>query len=266
MSKIGFIGVGNMGGALARAVCRTVDAQSVYLADFMPEKALTLSKELGCVVADNTAVLENCSYVFLGVKPQVLPALLQEIAACETRNPQTVFISMAAGVQLHTIEQVLGRVPLIRIMPNTPVAVGEGMVLYAVNQAVTEKEQAAFLRFMQQAGTLDKLPESLIDAGCAISGCGPAFVYSFIEALADAGENCGLSLEKAQQYAAQTVLGAARLLLESGESPAKLRDAVCSPAGSTIEGVHALQKGGFADVTAAAVQASFERTKQLGKQ
>lgn len=264
MCKIGFIGVGNMGGALAKAVCRAAEPQSVYLTDFLPEKAMALSRELGCTVADTDMVLENCDYVFLGVKPQVLPSLLEEIKSCAQKNPRAVYISMAAGVQLHTIEAALGRVPLIRIMPNTPVAVGEGMVLYAVNDAVTEKERLTFLRFMQASGRLDMLPERLIDAGCAVSGCGPAFVYAFIEALTKAGESCGLTAEKAEQYAAQMVLGAAQLLQQSGQTPAQLREAVCSPAGSTIEGVHALEKGGLDALVTTAVQASFARTRELG--
>ena len=265
MSKIGFIGVGNMGGALAKAVCKAVGGQDVYVADFWPEKAMTLSKELGCTVADNEMIAKCCDYIFLGVKPQVLPVVLEELKGALAENPSAVLVSMAAGIRTESIEQVLGRVPIVRIMPNTPVAVERGVILYAVNHAITSAEEEGFTKLLVCAGMLDKLPEALIDAGSAVSGCGPAFVYMFIEALADGGVAAGLPRDKAQQYAAHTVLGAAELLLSSGKHPGELKDAVCSPAGSTIEGVLTLERAGFRDATAAAVKASFERTKQLGK-
>lgn len=265
MGNIGFIGVGNMGGALAKAVCKAVDPQEVYLADFLPEKAITLAKALHCNVADNGTIAETCEYIFLGVKPQMQPALLEEIGEMLRKNPRAVLISMAAGVTTASIEKAVGRLPIIRIMPNTPVSAGQGMILYTINSAVTANEETNFVQLLSAAGTLDKLTENLMDAASAVSGCGPAFVYMFIEALADGGVAAGLPREKAQQYAAQTVLGAAELLLQSGRHPGELKDAVCSPAGSTIEGVLSLEKAGFRDATAAAVKASFERTKALGK-
>lgn len=265
MANIGFIGVGNMGGALARAVCKAVDARSVYVADFMPEKAIALATECGCTVADNETLVKSCEYIFLGVKPQMLPALLEEISAPLRENPCAVLVSMAAGVTTDGIEKIVGRVPVIRIMPNTPVSVGEGMILYAVNGAVTAAEEDTFKAAMTEAGTLDKLSEELIDAGCAVSGCGPAFVYMFIDALAKGGEAAGLNRGRALAYAAQTVVGAARLLMTSEREPDELKEAVCSPAGSTIEGVKTLEKLDFYDVVGQAVHASFERTKQLGR-
>ncbi len=265
MANIGFIGVGNMGGALAKAVCSAAGAQSVYVADFLPEKAISLAKELGCTVADNETIVKTCEYIFLGIKPQVLSDVLEEIGESLKENPRAVLVSMAAGVSTATIENAVGRVPIIRIMPNTPVSAGKGMILYTANAAVTAVEEMHFQQMLSKAGVLDKLPENLIDAGSAVSGCGPAFVYMFIEALADGGVAAGLPRDKAQQYAAQTVLGAAELLLSTGRHPGELKDAVCSPAGSTIEGVLTLEKAGLRDATAAAVKASFERTKELGK-
>ena len=265
MTTVGFIGVGNMGGALARAVCKAIAPEAVYLADFLPEKAMALAKECGCTVADNYTVVKECDYIFLGVKPQMLPALLEDIGEALRENPRAVLISMAAGVTTAAIEKVVGRVPIIRIMPNTPVSVGEGVILYALNGAVTVSEEENFKVLLTCAGALDKLPEDLIDAGCAVSGCGPAFVYMFIEALANGGEQAGLTREKALAYAAQTVRGAAELLIDSGATPTELRDAVCSPAGSTIEGVKSLEKNGFYTVVEGAVQASYQRTKELGK-
>ena len=150
-------------------------------------------------------------------------------------------------------------------MPNTPAAIGQGMILYTANDLVTEADEADFLNLMKEAGAFDRLPEQLIDAGSALSGCGPAFVYLFIEALADGGVKCGLPRDKALCYAAQTVSGAAQMVLTDGRHPGALKDAVCSPGGSTIEGVHALEDGAFRGAVMDAVAAAFKRTKELGK-
>jgi pyrroline-5-carboxylate reductase len=150
-------------------------------------------------------------------------------------------------------------------MPNTPVSVGEGTVLYTANSEVTDGEIADFKAAMKFAGVLDEIPEKLIDAASAVSGCGPAFVFMFIESLADGAVACGLPRDKALVYAEQTVLGAARLALESGKHPGELKDAVCSPGGSTIEGVRTLEEGAFRASAVDAVIAAYEKTKTLGK-
>ncbi len=265
--KIGFIGIGNMGGALAAAVSRAVDNKNVFLADKNAEKAFDLAKKLGCVFADNKSVASSCDYIFLGVKPQMMSEMLEEIApVLSSRTNKFTLITMAAGVKTERISSILGKeYPIIRIMPNTAVEVGEGMVLYTVNEYVGTEAENDFLSFMNMTGKLDKLPESLIDAGSAVSGCGPAFVYMFIEALADGGVKCGLPRASAVKYAEQTLIGAARLAMESGRHPEELKDAVCSPAGSTIEGCFELEKGGFRAAVIEAVSKSFYRTKELGK-
>ena len=158
-----------------------------------------------------------------------------------------------------------GAYPTIRIMPNTPVSVGSGMILYTASANVTAEDKPAFLQNMAAAGVLDELHEELIDAGCAISGCGPAFVDLFLEALADGGVECGLPRDKALLYAAQMVLGSARLALESDTHPAVLKDRVCSPGGSTIVGVHALEDGAFRATVMGAVSAAYAKTMELGK-
>jgi pyrroline-5-carboxylate reductase len=150
-------------------------------------------------------------------------------------------------------------------MPNTPVAYGEGMILYCASEEVGDETLAKFRDFMKYAGELDMIPERLIDAGSAVSGCGPAFVYMFIEALADGGVAAGLPREAAMKYAAETVKGAAVTVLRSGKHPGELKDAVCSPGGSTIEGVRALEQAGFRSAVMDAVIASYEKNKLLGK-
>jgi pyrroline-5-carboxylate reductase len=187
--------------------------------------------------------------------------------ALQARTDRFVLVSMAAGLTIGQIAEMAGTdCPVIRIMPNTPAAVGEGVVLYAASPAVTEEELARFSQALSGAGRLDALPEALMDAGSALSGCGPAFVCQFIEALADGGVECGLPRDKALLYAAQTVAGTARLMLATGQHPAALKDGVCSPGGSTIAGVHALERGGLRSAAMDGVCAAFQRTKELGKQ
>ena len=257
----GFIGTGNMGGALAAAACKT--DKNVLLSDGDRAKAEALAERCGCTVGDNAAAVSQCRFVFIGLKPQILGDVLPPLG--KDLAEDTVVVSMAAGVTMEKIATLLGKnVPVIRIMPNTPAALGEGMILYTANELVTAEDEAAFLHLMQAAGEFDRLPEQLIDAGSALSGCGPAFVYLFIEALADGAVQCGLPRDKALRYAAQTALGAARMVQLDGRHPGELKDAVCSPGGSTIAGVHALEDGAFRGTVMDAVEAAFKRTKELG--
>ena len=171
---------------------------------------------------------------------------------------------MAAGLTMEKIQTLSGieKVPVIRIMPNTPASIGQGVVLYDSINTV-EEELSVFLSAFQAAGLLQPLPENLIDAGSAVSGCGPAFVYLFIEALADGGVECGLPRAAALRLAAQTLIGSASLVLESGKHPGQLKDEVCSPGGTTIAGVHALEKGGFRALAMDAVKAAYDKTRGL---
>ena len=205
--------------------------------------------------------------MFIGVKPQGLRDLFSEISpVLQMRENNVTLISMAAGTSIKEITALAGcSCGIIRIMPNTPASVGEGMILYTHNSHVTEERMAEFLGTLAEAGMLDCLPEHSIDAASALSGCGPAFAFLFAEALADGGVECGLPREKANLYAAQTLLGSAKLLLESGKHPGALKDAVCSPGGSTIEGVRVLESNAMRGALIEAVSAAYERTKELGK-
>lgn len=261
--KIGFIGAGNMGGAIAKAVAKAAVDAKIYIADHFAQKAQEVASQIGATACDNGTVLSNCDYVFLGVKPQVLGTVLESFSA--DRKQDAVYISMAAGVKISTIQQKLGKdSKIIRIMPNTPVSVGSGMILYACSDTVSEAEEKEFLQIMETSGAVDKLPEQLIDAGCAVSGCGPAFVYLFAEALADGAVACGLPREQAIKYAAQMIYGAADLLRQSGKCPGELKDAVCSPGGSTICGVLALEENGLRGAVMDAVIKAYKRTVELG--
>lgn len=265
MLNVGFIGTGNMGGALARAV--SAGDSRVWLCDRDEAKAASLAAAIGGEPADLTTVVATCDYIFLGVKPQGMDGLLSSmrpLLAGRTQLP--VLVSMAAGLSTDKLLAMLeGDVPLIRIMPNTPVAVGEGMVLYCSSAAVTEESVAVFTAMMAKVGRLAAMEERLIDAASAVSGCGPAFVAMFIEAMADGGVACGLPRQQAVELATQTVLGTARQLQMTESHPGALKDAVCSPGGSTIKGVQALEDGAFRSTVMEAVCAAYHRTVELGK-
>ena len=263
----GFIGTGNMGGALARAAAKSVAPENIYLADARVEKAAALAQQLGCQCATVEGVAKNCQFIFLGVKPQVMATMLKSIAPIlQARQQSPVLVSMAAGVRICDLQEMAGGAyPLIRIMPNIPVSVGEGVILYDTTENVSEDDISAFRNALSAAGLIDPLPEALIDAGSALSGCGPAFVSLFIEALADGAVACGLTRQQATNYACQTLIGTARMLQETGMTPGALKDTVCSPGGSTIAGVAALEQGGLRAAAMQAVDAAFWRTKELGK-
>ena len=265
--QMGFIGVGNMGGALARAACRTVDPARVVLANRPDEIARDLAQTLGCAWADNVTVAREAKYVFLGVKPQMMAGLLAEIGpVLAARRDRFLLVTMAAGLTMERIAALAGGdYPMIRIMPNTPVAVGEGVIFYTANHLAAPEDVAEFAANMAAGGMLDPLEERLIDAGSAVTGCGPAFCDLFLEALADGGVACGLPRDKAVRCAAQMVIGSAKLLLETGKHPGVLKDAVCSPGGSTIQGVRALEQGGFRSAVFEAVVAAYEKSLDLGK-
>lgn len=263
--KLGFIGVGNMGGALARAARKSVPGACIGLAGRTPEKIKTLAEELGCRASGGVGVAKWADYVFLGVKPQIMPELLTELKPELAERPDRfVLVTMAAGLSIARVQELAGGTyPVIRIMPNTPVAVGRGMILYTCGESVTGEEERIFLEAMAGAGRFSRLPERLMDAGSAVSGCGPAFADLFLEALADGGVACGLPRAQAVELAAQMMLGSAKLALRSGQHPGALKDAVCSPGGATIQGVRALEAAGFRGAVMEAVIASYEKTLEL---
>ncbi|MBQ1230331.1 MAG: pyrroline-5-carboxylate reductase [Clostridia bacterium] len=261
----GFIGCGNMGGTLAESVAKTVLGEQIMVCDAVFEKAERLAMSCGMQVTDLISLAKSSQYIFIGVKPQGAAKLFDTIRPIlQKRKDPFVLISMLAGTSIATLTELAGcKCPIIRIMPNTPASVGEGMILYDYNSAVSEEQLSEFTNAFSEAGRLDHLPEASIDAASALSGCGPAFVFLFAEALADAGVECGLKREQANLYAAQTLLGSAKLLLESGKHPGVLKDAVCSPGGTTIAGIHALEEGGFRAAAINAVTAAYEKTLKL---
>ena len=259
--KYGFIGCGNMGGALARTLTKTT--RDVLVAD-PSQYARELAAQMDCEYGSNQEAA-RCDRVFLAVKPNMLETVLGAVRPIlKERKP--LLISMAAGVSIDTIGSYAGtELPIIRIMPNTPAAVGKGMITYCTNELVDEDMLEDFLTDMCMAGHFDRLDEKLMEAATAVAGCGPAYMYMMVEAMADGAVACGLPREKAQLYAAMTMAGAAEMVLKSGMHPGALKDAVCSPGGSTIAGVVALEEHGFRGAVMDCVECAFEKTKALGK-
>lgn len=258
----GFIGCGNMGGALARAAASAIGGNNIAVCDYDKSKVSLLCSECGTVELTLEEIFLNCKYVFLGVKPQAMENTLSPNIAL-INSSDSIIVTMAAALEISFFEDRLGiTLPIIRIMPNMPASVREGMILYDANSKVSNDHICEFLNIMSASGKLDNLSEGLIDAGSAISGCGPAFAFMFAEALADAGVECGLPRDKAILYAAQMLKGSAELLLKE-KSPASLKDKVCSPGGTTIAGVHALEDGAFRSAVMNAVTAAYKRTLEL---
>ncbi len=265
MTSIGFIGCGNMGSAIAKAVCAASAPSNIILANRTRAKAEALAQQLGCTVGSNEEAAA-CDWVFLGVKPQMMEALLAELSPIFAKKAaRTILVSMAAGITTERLQALAGgNYPVVRIMPNTPSAIGAGVVQYCTRD-ITEAEEKKFQALMAPAGLVDPLAENLMDAASSVSGCGPAFVYPFIEALADAGVAAGLPRDKSLAYAAQMVAGSARMVLESGLHPGALKDAVCSPGGSTIQGVRVLEERGMRGAVIDAVLAAYDKNKDMGK-
>lgn len=263
--QLGFIGTGNMGGALAQAASKS--GASMLLSNRTAEKAEWLATKLGCAAGTNQKIAESCKFIFLGVKPQMLPALLDTLKApLAAREDRFVLVSMAAGVTLEAIKKTLGLpCPVVRIMPNLPVALGKGVVLISPDDTVTEDELAGLETALRPAGLLMRMPEDKLDAGSAVSGCGPAFMYLFLDALANGGVSCGLPYQQALALAAQTMIGSAEMTLASGKHPGKLQSEVCSPGGTTIAGVRALEQHSVRAAAMDAVIAAYERTCELAK-
>lgn len=260
--KYGFIGCGNMGGAIVKALCK--ETKDILVSD-RSGRAKALAAELGIGYSDNRTIAAQCDRIFLGVKPHMMKdtlAPLREVLA--QRRP--LLITMAAGLEIARIEEFAGAsLPVIRIMPNTPTAIGKGVIQYCRNGLVDDAVLAGWLRDMGHCGMLDSLEERLIDAASALSGSGPAYMYLFLEALADGAVACGVPRAKAMEYAAMTMSGAAEMALSSGQHPGALKDAVCSPGGSTIAGVRALEQHGFRSAAMDCVIAAYQRNKELGK-
>ena len=264
--KIGFIGLGNMGASLAKAVLQAKTGADLLLANRSQVKVDAFIANFGGQASSNEKIFAEADVIFLGVKPAQFSELLSQYQTILKKRESLLLISMAAGL---TLEKLASLIPnqhrIIRMMPNTPASIGQGVISYALSPNCRVEDSDLFCQLLTKAGLLVELGEGLIDAATGLAGCGPAFVYLFIEALADAGVQTGLPRETALKMAAQTVVGAGRLVLESQEHPGVLKDQVCSPGGSTIAGVASLEAHAFRGTVMDAVHQSYKRTQELGK-
>ena len=263
--KVGFVGCGNMGGVLLRAAVRNLGAKSCAVCEAMPEKALPFVKE-GVTSLSLSALSKEAEVIFLAVKPQSLPAVLGDMREGLSQNPSALLVTMAAGVDMAKISSLTneGR-HIIRIMPNLPASVGEGVILYALGDGVNEKEKESFLSILRGVGLLDELKEEDIDAGSVVSGCGPAFVYRFADAFFKAAREVGVPKEKALLYVKQTILGAATVMAKTNTPLSDLVSAVCSPKGTTVEGIDNMNEENIDVLMKDTLKASYRRTLELKK-
>ena len=261
MSTIGFIGTGSMGSALTRAAAKSGTWEEIFLANRGRARAESLASEIGGTVTDNLTAAERADYLMLGVEPAQVPGVIALIRpALDAREKKAVVVSMAAGVELGALRSYLGEdAPAVRIMPNIPAAVGAGVILWCAAGTVTDEQKSEFLRGMAGAGTFVEMDEGLMKAATGVTGCGPAFAAMSAEALADGAVACGVPREEAKKLAALTMLGSAKMLLDAPADPAALKDLVCSPGGSTIRGVRALEQGGMRAAVIDAVITTFEK-------
>lgn len=263
--KIGFIGLGNMATAIIGGILKKglVEAQDICGADkasVMCEKAKeSFAME---ICADNPAVAAKADVLFLAVKPIFLPEVLEEISG--SLREGTVIISIVAGKTIAFMEEYLGNnKKIVRCMPNTPALVGEGCTGVCTNENVTKEELAKALELLGSFGIAKQVPERLMDTVVGVSGSSPAYVFMFIEAMADAAVLAGMPRQQAYEFAAQSVLGSAKMVLETGMHPAQLKDMVCSPGGTTIEAVKVLEEMGFRAAVMDAMEACIEKSKNL---
>jgi pyrroline-5-carboxylate reductase len=266
LPKIAFLGAGQMAEAIIRGLLRAhVAPNRLYASDIRPERLEYLSSELNIQpCASNQEALDSVEVAIIAVKPQDAPVLLRDLQAGAHRGH--LIISIAAGVRLDTIESSLpANVPVIRVMPNTPAFVLDGMTVVARGHHASADHEALVQRIFECVGRVQCLPESKMDAVTALSGSGPGFVALIIEALSDGGVAAGLPRDVATELAAQTVLGTARLVLEQRLHPGVLKDMVASPAGTTIAGLAELEKGAVRSALIQAVVAATRRSEELGR-
>jgi len=263
---IGFIGTGNMGEALVRGLLRAgvAEPQKVLGSDPRDERRAFLEKTYGIrTTPDNKQVAREAGILVLFIKPQVMERVLEEIGP--TIHADALVVSIAAGVPISAIEARLPQARVIRTMPNTPALVGAGATAIAMGGHATQDDVAAARHIFESVGMTVVLDEAQMDAVTGLSGSGPAYMFLIIEALSDAGVKVGLSRHQAQALAAQTVLGSAKLLIETDEHPGRLKDMVTSPGGTAIAGLHTLEAGGLRTTLMDAVEAATKRSRELGE-
>ena len=267
MDKIGFIGAGNMAQAIVEGITGAFEGieRKVFVSDKDKERAKKLARSSRInLCKNNVQVTERANIILLAVKPNIYQYVLEEIR--DYIGEDHILVSIAAGISIEYIQSFFKTpVKIVRTMPNTPALVGEGMTAVSANNQLTQKELDGILKIFNSIGRTDLIGEELMDMIPSISGSSPAYVYMFIEALADGGVLQGMPRDKAYKYAAQAVLGGAKMVLETGKHPGELKDQVCSPGGTTIKAVHSLEKNSFRGSIIDAMIACTEKAKNMSK-
>ncbi|MDO4295054.1 MAG: pyrroline-5-carboxylate reductase [bacterium] len=264
MAKFGFIGMGNMGYAILKGLLKKYEPKDMVFSEINEERGQRVWKETGVsFVKSSEACVKEAKYLVLAVKPQYYDGVLMQIR--DFVNEDHIVITIAPGIERESVKKALGGAKkIVRAMPNTPALVGEGMSGVCYEEGLySEEEKAVIADFFGSFGKMERVEEGLMDAVGSLSGCSPAYVYMLIEAMADGGVKYGLPRAKAYEMAAQTVLGSAKMVLETGKHPGELKDMVCSPAGTTIAGVSALEEYGFRNAILKAIDASYEKTLKM---
>ena len=263
-NKIGFIGMGNMGYAMLKGLLQVKAAEDILFTDVNRARCVDVTKETGVAyVESNPECVNDVKYVVLAVKPQFYPEVLKSIKFALKSNH--VVISIAPGITIDSLKETLGEDKrIVRAMPNTPALLGQGMTGISYDAAEFDEEEIAMIdTFFSSFGKYEKVAENLMSAVVCASGSSPAYVYMFIEALADSAVKYGMPRDKAYQFAAQAVKGSAEMVLQTGQHPGKLKDDVCSPAGTTIAGVAALEENGFRNSIIKATDACYRKCEHL---
>lgn len=265
--KFGFIGNGNMGRAILDSIIKNnvAEVRDITVSDIDTDGLKWTASKYGVnTTEDNRHTAECSDILFLCVKPQFLYNVINEIRDDVSDN--TIIVSIAAGQSIEAISHAFGKgIKLVRVMPNTPALVGEGMSALTANENVSDKEKDTVLKIFNSFGKGEFVAENLMDAVTAVSGASPAYVFMMIEAMADAAVQSGMMRNQAYTFAAQAVLGSAKMVLETRMHPAQLKDMVCSPAGTTIDAVAVLEKKGFRSSIIEAMKACAEKSAELGK-
>lgn len=263
--KIGFIGTGNMGTGIIKGLVNSsfVSAQNINIFDLDKVKVENLIKEYGVQALNNeNEVVKNSNIIILAVKPHIYPIVLEKVK--NEISKDTIILTIAAGFSLEKVENIIGNdKKIVRTMPNTPAQVLEGMTAVSFNKNINQEEKEIIFKLLNSVGKSIEIEEKLMHTYTGISGSLPAYVYIFMEALADGGVLEGMPRDKAYEIVAQTVLGSAKMLLDTKKHPGQLKDEVCSPGGTTIEAVKVLENGNFRGTVIEAVVACTEKSKKL---
>ena len=259
--KIGFIGTGNMGSAIAIGVSKNVKCD-LYLANRTIKKAEVLKDMIGGIVCDNNTVAKECDLIYLCVEPQQAEDVLKGIKQDIENNKNAVLVSVMTAWTIERIRKYVD-IPIIRTMPNTPLKINEGIILYDYSDDVNEEKLNLFLETTKGTGLVVKLDEEYIDAASVVSGCAPAYTFMFADSLVSGVEKLGIQKEIATKLAAQMLIGSGKMILETGEDPNKLKEDVCSPGGCTIEGIKIMENNNLKQIIEGVVKASYEKNKKL---